>query len=174
MGYDHGWSTLAFVGAVMALVGPGTAAKIIQENWKIRWGVWDRWERGVAILGGIGFFVGVAFMVFGCGAREPEPTDPVWVEVVVCDSALGGTAGQYLRLKIWRQGEGICDEMIETSEDRQQAIREATERDIDDLDHELDAYLASSRTDCYNGPVFNELQRLVNERRRYRILCHEP
>lgn len=125
----------------------------------------------ICLAGLVGFFL---LSSGGCGGSQPQSTDPVTVEVTVCDSALGGTAGEYLRLKTWRQAEGICEESLESSEDRQQAIREATERDVADLDRELDRYLASHRTDCYNGPVFNEMERLVEEKRQNGTLCREP
>lgn len=117
--------------------------------------------------------IGSAF-VAACGASQLEPTDPVTVEVVVCDPELGGTAGQYLRLANWRRREGVCEAILESSGYRQQEIRFIAESDAARLEHEFDTYQISGRIDCYNGPVFRELQRLVEEKRQNGTLCREP
>lgn len=164
------------IGSLLTVAGVGAyfvfailwARKSMKCRWLQRLTTWSF----LALLAGLATLL-VSFNV-GCGARLPGPTDPVTVEVTVCDATLGGTAGQYYRLSAWRQAEGVCDEMLESSEARQQEIREATERDVADLNRELDAYLASHRTDCYNGPVFNDLQRLVEEKRRNGTLCRSP
>jgi hypothetical protein len=168
------WSPFVFVGVLLVLIGPGTVATIIAENWRIPRSARDRGGWVKFALGIIGFLVGICLITFGCGASVPQPTDPVTVEVSVCEPTLGGTLGQYYRLKIWRRGEGVCEAMLESSEERRRAICAVAEDDIDRLDRELDAYLASGRDDCYSGPVFNEMQDLVEEKRQTGTLCREP
>lgn len=119
------------------------------------------------------FAIAGCVLTLACGASLPEPADSVHVKVTICEPTLG-TSGQYLRLASWRRGQGICETMLESSEDRRRAIREVAERDVDRLNREFDVYLASGQTDCYNGPVFNEMQNLVEEKRRDGILCREP
>ena len=167
-------STVVFTGVFCVVSGTAIIGALIQENWKVKWHAWDAGEQRGAWLGAIVVLVGLCLAVFGCGAREPEPTDPVTVEVSVCEPTLGGTLGQYYRLKIWRRGEGVCEAMLESSEERRRAICAVAEDDIDRLDRELDAYLASGRDDCYSGPVFNEMQDLVEEKRQAGTLCREP
>ena len=171
MGQDT--RSLAFFLGVVLLLGSAAAiGGLFGENWKIKWRVWDRSERVGAIFSGFGVLFGVVLLVFsfGCGGSRPEPTDPVTVEVVACEPTLGGTPGQYLQLKAWRTEVGICEAAM-AEESARQAIRNFAERDVDRLGQEFDVYRARGRTDCYCGPVCQEMTKFLLEARANGLFC---
>jgi len=164
------WSSIVFIGVILALVGPGTVATIIVENWKTPPAEWEWWEPVAVVLSGVGFLVGICFIIFGCGASLVEPTDPVSVEVTACEPALGGTAGQYYQLAAWRKEVGFCEAAI-AEESARQAIRNFAERDVDRLGSEFDIYRVQGRTDCYCGPVCQEMMKFIEEARESGLSC---
>jgi len=168
-----GWSSIVFIGVLLALIGPGTVATIIVENWKTPLAEWEWWEPAVVVLFGVGFLVGICFIIFGCGGRLPQPTDPVTVEVVACEPTLG-TEGQYLKLENWRRTVGVCEAAMADDEVARRVIRNTAERDVDRLGQEFDIYHVQGRTDCYCGPVCQEMTEFIEEARRNGLFCRGP
>jgi hypothetical protein len=167
-------NVLIFWGTILLLSGWAIYCAVKHENKKIPWRVWDTSEKvwrlvgaGIALTG-VGFFV--YFFASGCGTSLPQPTDPVTVEVVACEPTLGGTPGQYLQLKAWRTEVGICEAAM-AEESVRQAIRNFAERDVDRLGQEFDVYRARGRTDCYCGPVCQEMTKFLLEARANGLFC---
>jgi hypothetical protein len=159
-----------FWGVMLLLSGVAIVCASIQENWKVRWPVWDVSEQAWGVGGGLSVLLGTMFFICSCGVSLPEPTDPVTVEVVACEPTLGGTPGQYLQLKIRRTEVGVCEAAM-AEESARQAIRNFAERDVDRLGQEFDVYRARGRTDCYCGPVCQEMTKFLEEARRNGLFC---
>ncbi len=172
MGYEHGWDTVVFVGTLLLIVGVAVSCALFFDNdyFKVRWHVWDTSEQVWAVGGGSSTLIGILLLVLiGCGASLPQPTDPVTVEVVACEPTLG-TAGQYLKLKNWRMEVGICEAAM-AEESARRAIRDMAARDVDRLGQEFDIYHVQGRTDCYCGPVCQEMMKLIEEARANGLFC---
>lgn len=167
---EHGWKILGYL---LLVVGLLSALTLKGENWKIERRVWERVDQAGFFVCIIVFLVGIFLAAFGCGASLPQPTDPVTVEVVACEPTLGGTPGQYLRLKTWRTEVGICEAAMVEDEVRQ-AIRNMAQRDVERLGQEFDVYRVQGRTDCYCGPVCQEMTRFLEEARRNGLFCRGP
>lgn len=164
---------LHFVGFILVVAGGLAYAGNRAENWRVPKRAWDVGELWLHYGGLAGALLGLALLIFGCGAREPEPTDPVTVEVTVCEPTIGGTAGQYLRMSSWCREVALCAAMMPEVEDRE-AIREEAERYAEELDREFDDYYRAGRTGCYNGPVFREVTPFIEMARGRGLLCRGP
>lgn len=172
---QHVGSTTVFLGVIFLFCGVAVIGALLNDNdyFKVPWRVWDWSEHAWAVVGGIVALTGVCCFASGCGVSLPEPTDPVTVEVTACEPALGGTPGQYLQLKIRRTEVGVCEAAM-AEESARQAIRNFAERDVDRLGQEFDVYRARGRTDCYCGPVCQEMTKYLLEARQNGLFCRGP
>ncbi|MFA5413479.1 MAG: hypothetical protein WC348_02985 [Patescibacteria group bacterium] len=166
-------STAVFLGILFLLCGAAVIGGLLNDNdyLKVPWRVWDPSEHAWAFGGGSSTLAGILLLILvGCGGSLPEPTDPVTVEVVACEPTLGGTHGQYLSLETQRMEVGICEAAM-AEESARQAIRNFAERDVDRLGQEFDVYRARGRTDCYCGPVCQEMTKFLLEARANGLFC---
>lgn len=170
---EHEGHALQFLGLLFFLLGVSAFLGTYFENRKVPQRVWDRSELLCYYGGLIGAALGFLFLNFGCGGRPPEPTDQVTVEVVACEPTLGGTAGQYYRLAEWREEVGICEAAM-SEDSARQAARDAAERDVGRLGVEFDVYRAAGRTDCYCGPVCQEMTGFLEGARQNGLFCRGP
>ncbi len=167
MGQDAG----IFVMVLFSIFALSAFLGVRLENLGIPRRAWERWERAVDISAKAVFCAWLYVGVCGCGASLPQPTDPVTVEVVACEPTLGGTPGQYLQLKIQRTEVGVCEAAMSDGEDVRRAARAAAERDVDRLGQEFDVYQVQGRTDCYCGPVCQEMTKYLLEARTNGLFC---
>lgn len=161
MGYEHGWSTLEFLGAILMLIGPFAALAFALENLRIRWNVLDRGERAWAVAGPVTVFVGVALLTFGCTTSLPEPTDPVTVEVDGPTTELEPVVNLYLWLSAARLGFAECEAARASGIEEENAIRAEARQEIQLLHDELTAYVKSGQTGLYCGPACEEMVEFI-------------
>lgn len=161
MGYDHGWSSVEFLGVLLAICGVVVFFAILFQNdsGKVKWHVWERWEQCVFVGVTPVAILGVVLVAMGCGTSVPEPaepTDPVTVEVDGPTTELAPTVNFYLRLSMARVGFAACEAAQVPLEERS-AIRAEARQEVQLLHDELVAYVKSGQTGEYCGPVCEEM-----------------
>ena len=154
---------LHFIGWALFLLGLAGVWGTWMDNQKVPKRAWDTSELFCYYGGGGSALLGFVLLLFGCGGSLPEPTDPVHVEVTVCEPRLG-TEGQYLALNSWRREIGVCEAMRADLWEREEILGRA-ESDLLRLGEEYDVYQAEGRTDCYCGPVCQEMVNFVEQAR---------
>ena len=165
MGYDHGWNTAVFTGALCLVAGAAIIGALIQENWKIKWRAWDAGEQRGVWLGAIVVLVGLGLAIFGCGGSQPEPTDPVTVEVDGPTSELEQVVNLYIWLSAARLGFAECEAARASDIEEENTIRNEARREIQLLHDELTAYAKSGQLGPYcaglrgNEGLYRKLRR---------------
>ncbi len=144
------------VGFILVVAGGLAYGGNHAENRKIPKRAWDVGELCLHYGGLAGVFLGLALLVFGCGASVPEPTDPVTVEVDGPTTELAPTVNFYLRLSMARVGFAACEAAQVPLEERS-AIRAEARQEVQLLHDELVAYVKSGQTGEYCGPVCEEI-----------------
>lgn len=173
---QHVGSAAVFWGVIFLLCGVAVIGGLLNDNdyFRVRLRVWDTSEQVWGVGGGLGVVLGILLVLFGCGGSQfqPQPTDPVTVEVIACEPTLG-TAGQYLQMSARCREVAICAATMPEVEDRE-TIREEAERYAEQLDEEFDEYLRTGRTGCYNGPIFREATEFLEGARKDGLFCRGP
>lgn len=158
----------SFFGVMILLCGTAILGALVFENWKIKWRVWDTSEHIWAVVGGFSIILGLLCLIGGCGRSQPKPTDPVHVEVIVCEPTLG-TAGQYYKLSTWCREIAVCATIALGT--RNYEVQMIAERYVEQLGEEFDQYIGTGRTDCYCGPVCREAMLFIEEAKSSGLLC---
>jgi len=167
-------STAVFTGILCLVAGTAIIGGFLWENWKIKWHAWDAGEQRGVWLGAIVALVGLCLAIFGCGGSQPEPTDPVTVEVVRPESDFEPTMSLYLQLSLLRRVVMDC-ETAQVSAEEGREIEAAARQEMQLLRDEFDAYAHGGQGGPYCGPVCQEIQKFLLEGEGAEILssCEE-
>jgi hypothetical protein len=158
----HDGNTAVFAGILCLVAGVAVIGALIMENWKIRWRFWDADEKRGMWLGGIATVIGVVFLCCGCGGSQPEPIDPVTVEVEGPAAEFESTMNLYIFLSLARMELANC-EAARASPEEGSVIRDVALQERQLLRDEFEAYVHGGQGGLYCGPVCEEMKSFLED-----------